>query len=1128
MKPVTLRRESVVLPTYLPQAPDRNPMFLEKRVYQGSSGRVYPVPVCDRIADTPTPHAWDAVFLENEFLLVMILPELGGRIHRMFDKTNGYDVIYYQPVIKPALVGLAGPWISGGIEFNWPQHHRPTTFMPADVHLEHDADGAVTVWLSEHEPMARMKGMHGVCLRPGRAVLELRVRIYNRTADTQTFLWWANVATRVHERYQSFFPPDATFVADHAKRAMSTFPHCAGRYYGIDYAARARHGVTPGDQPRLYRPPGDYAPDDLSWYANIPVPTSYMCMGSRADFFGGYDHRAQAGIVHVADHHLAPGKKQWTWGNHEFGYAWDRNLTDPDANGEHPPYIELMAGVYTDNQPDFAFLQPGETKSWTQYWYPIRSIGPAHAANKDAALSLQVAAGSAQIGVAVTAVHAAARVRLKRGARVLAEFTPILSPAAPFVERVRLPRGAVAEALTLSVVTADRRELISYQPTRPRPPTRAELAAHAATEPPAPSDVASTDELHLTGLHLEQYRHATRAPESYWREALRRDAADSRCHLALGRWHLRRGELDPAERHLRASIKRLTARNPNPADGEAHYQLARCLLQRWFSHETETLARAPRSPLLADAYAAAYKATWNHAWQSAARYTLAEIDCLRRDWSAALAHLDGALRRDADHLRAHNLRARVLRHLGRDDDAQAALRAILRLDPLDAWACHQLGQPMPGGAATRLDIALDCARAGFFADALDVLATAQPSATDGTAPLIGYYRAWCCRWLARPAERTRHLAEARAAAPDYCFPARLDEIAILQSALNAAPADARAACHLGNLLYDRRRHREAIALWERAARHDRTNAVACRNLGLACFNILHQPSRARRAYEAAFRAAPTDARILYERDQLWKRLGESPAKRLRELERYAALVSLRDDLSVELCSLYNHTGQPERALAVLRSRRFQPWEGGEGLALGQHVRAHLSLGRHALARGAATEAIAHFDAALDVPANLGEARHPLANASDIHYWLGEALAAAGLRADARCHWKKAAHARGDFQQMSVREHSEMTYFSALAWRRLGHAAKASRLLRGLLAYAQRLERTPPTIDYFATSLPTMLLFEDDLAARQRTTARFLAAQAQLGLGQTAAARRTLKRVLQRDPNHALAQDMLSS
>ncbi|HUC85619.1 MAG TPA: DUF5107 domain-containing protein, partial [Candidatus Acidoferrales bacterium] len=377
----------VTLPTYLPAAPDKNPMFLEKRVYQGSNGKVYPLPFTDRIADKPVDRKWKAIWIENEYLRVLILPELGGRIHAIQDKTNGYDLIYHQPVIKSALVGLAGPWVSGGIEFNWPQHHRPATFLPVDVEIEKHTDGSATVWCSDHDPMCRMKGMLGVCLHPAQACVELKVRVYNRTPHTQTFLWWANIATRVHESYQSFFPPDVYFVADHARRSLSEYPLAKGHYYGVCYGERGRKGVPAGEVPSHFVPPScggktpvDYAANDLLFYANIPVPTSYMCMGSRGDFFGGYDHAAQAGMVHLANHHISPGKKQWTWGNHEFGYAWDRNLTEPDAKGEYGPYIEIMAGVYTDNQPDFSFLQPGETKAWSQFLYPIQKIGPAQQA----------------------------------------------------------------------------------------------------------------------------------------------------------------------------------------------------------------------------------------------------------------------------------------------------------------------------------------------------------------------------------------------------------------------------------------------------------------------------------------------------------------------------------------------------------------------------------------------------------------------------------------------------------------------------------------------------------------------------------------------------------------------------
>jgi hypothetical protein len=212
-------------------------------------------------------------------------------------------------------------------------------------------------------------------------------------------MWWANAATDVHEHYQSFFPPDVERVADHAKRAMSRYPLCEDHYYGVNYGERGRSGVPENELPRQFVPEGGYAPNDLRWYANIPVPTSYMCVDSDGDFFGGYDHAHRAGLVHVADHHVSPGKKQWTWGNHEFGYAWDRNLTEPDENGVYRPYIELMAGVYTDNQPDFSFLAPGETKTFVQHWYPIREIGPAYKATSEIAVSLTVKDGFVEIGI---------------------------------------------------------------------------------------------------------------------------------------------------------------------------------------------------------------------------------------------------------------------------------------------------------------------------------------------------------------------------------------------------------------------------------------------------------------------------------------------------------------------------------------------------------------------------------------------------------------------------------------------------------------------------------------------------------------------------------------------------------
>ena len=1124
---VQARVTEIVLPTYLPAAPDKNPMFLEKRVYQGSSGKVYPLPFTDRIAEKPVDRAWKAVWIENEFLRVLVLPEIGGRIHAIQDKTNGYDLIYNQSVIKPALVGLAGPWASGGIEFNWPQHHRPATFLPVDFEIEEHADGSKTVWCSDHDPTCRLKGMHGVCLHPGQAIVELKVRVYNRTPHVQSFLWWANVATRVHEAYQSFFPPDVYYVADHARRSMSEYPLAKGFYYGVNYGDRGRTGIPQSEIPSQFVPlhcssksaisnrqsaMPNYAPNDLSFYANIPVPTSYMCMGSREDFFGGYDYKAQAGIVHIANHHISPGKKQWTWGNHEFGYAWDRNLTDADTSGEFAPYIEIMSGVFTDNQPDFSFLQPGETRAWSQYWYPIQKIGPAQLANLRAAVSLKTSGGKTHIGVAVTGKIARAKIRLAAAGKNIFQTIRDCAPDKPFVTEIKLPHGVAETDLQLCVTDATGAEIIVCQP---KPRVQGKVPP-SATEPPAPADIASADELFITGLHLDQYRHATRCPTLYWREALRRDSLDSRCNNAMGLWHLKRGEFSTAEKYFCAAIERLTRRNANPYDGEAYYNLGLCL--RHLGRDDE-------------AYDALYKACWNQAWQSAGYHALAEIDCCRQDWRSALEHLNHSLRFNTDNLRARNLKVVVLRELQRGDESKALLRETRTLDPLDWWTRVLAGEKVSCDLQTALDVAHDFSCAGFFREAIELLKRADATAGDlpdqswGAQPLVHYTLGWLHQKLGDEKSTPASFKTAAKLPPDYCFPSRLEEIAILESAMRANPQDARARYYLGNLLYDRRRHAEAIALWEKSAALDGSFSVVWRNLGIGYFNISKKPKLARAAYAQALRVNPGDARLVFERDQLWKRLGESPAKRLRELEKFLQLVAQRDDLTVEFCALLNQTGRHVEAVQLLAKRNFQPWEGGEGAALGQHVRTQLALGREALAQHDFTCAVSHFENALQSPRNLGEAKHLLANQSDIHYWLGCALAVSGEKSKAKQHWRAAAKFKGDFQEMSVRAFSEMTCYSALAWEKLGQRAKAKKLFRELLAYAQQLQKTKAKIDYFATSLPTMLLFEDDLQYRQATTALFLQAQARLGLGQNATAKKLLQQVLQRDPSHALANDL---
>jgi tetratricopeptide (TPR) repeat protein len=1091
--------ESVAIVSYLPEQPDPNPMFLTKRVYQGSSGDVYPLPFIDRIATSPVDRSWKAIHLENRYLRLMVLPEIGGRIHIGLDKTNGYDFFYRQNVIKPALVGLAGPWISGGVEFNWPQHHRPATFMPVETEIERHPDGSVTVWCSDYDRASGMKGMHGVCLHPDSALVELKARLYNGTDRVQTFLWWANVAARVNEHYQSFFPPDVRYVADHAKRAISSFPLAEGTYYGVDYKDRAGNGVPEDQTPSQFRPTG-YPANDLSRYANIPVPTSYMIVQTEGNFFGGYDHGAEAGFIHVANPHIAPGKKQWTWGNHEFGYAWDRCLTEEDG-----PYVELMAGVYTDNQPDLSFLAPGETKSFSQFWYPLRKVGVPNAANLDAALRFVVTEGMAHISLSVTSDLPQVSIELHDSSELLKRWTRAITVVEGFAEECVLADGVKPSNLNVAVTTRVGKT-IRYSLA----PLIEKAAPVLAVEPLLPGAIESQDQLYLTGLHLQQYRHATRSPEPYWREALLRDPGDMRCNHALGKLHLDRCQFTEAEFYLRRAIGRATELNPNPYDGEVYYSLGLTL---------RLLGRTE------EAYAAFYKATWNAAWSSPAYFALAQIDVVRNDWESADAHLERALTRNTDDLNARNLRVSVLRHLAQQEKANALLADTRALDALDMWSRFLDRAALAANGHHLLRLALLMERSGLVNEAIEVLHLAAAAPKDGSAPLVFLALARCCERSGDSAG-SQYLEKAVDASPHYCFPAGAEHFLLLQFGLSRRPESAHLHYYLGCLLYHDQRQVEAIESWERSVHLDATYAPAWRNLGIACFNARGDAEGAEVAFSKAVNAAPEDARILYEQDQLRKRLGRDPKGRLASLLEHRGLVHRRDDLCVELATLFNQLGRAQEALDVLLSRPFQPWEGGEGLVLAQYTAAHLKLGQEALKASRTQEALEHFMHTLHPPQTLGEAKHLLANDSQTYFWIGEGWRQAGEERRAIDAYRRSARQVGDFQAMSTQLFSEMTYWSGLSLRRLGLHEDAEQLFRRMLDYVLELETQPAKIDYFATSLPTLLLFEEDLPMSHAIRVKLLRGCALMGLGEQAQARVLLEQVLLSEPHCISANDVL--
>lgn len=556
-----------------------------------------------------------ADFLENDYLKIMVLPELGGRIQRATDKTNNYDFVYYNHVIKPALVGLAGPWISGGIEFNWPQHHRPSTYDPVSFHMQENEDGSATVMVGEAENMFRTKGNAYFTLYPDKAWLEIRAQLYNRTSVPQTFLWWANPAVPVNDNTQSVFPPDVHAVMDHGKRDVSRFPIATGTYYKMDYSA----GV------------------DIFRYKNIPVPTSYMACHSDYDFVGGYDYGKEAGILHIADHHIAPGKKQWTWGCGEFGQAWDRNLTDEDG-----PYVELMTGCFTDNQPDFSWLAPYEEKTFTQYFMPYKGVGMVKNTTLDAAVGLETEGGNAVVTVYAMGEEQV-KIRLTRREQILFEEDAQLDPGLHYRKEVKLPEDIREEELLVQVISEEGKELVSYRPKKEEVVKIPEPARAA----PAPEDAASCEDLYLYGL----------------------DGSDIRLNNAYGKLLFNRGLFAESEPYFRRAVEKQLRSNPNPYDGEPLYQLG---LSLKFQGKMQ------------EAYDAFYKATWNGAWQDAAFYQLVCIDCAGGDFAAALSHIERSLVRNYHNIKARNLKSCLLRKMGRTEEAKAWTFSTIAIDGLDA------------------------------------------------------------------------------------------------------------------------------------------------------------------------------------------------------------------------------------------------------------------------------------------------------------------------------------------------------------------------------------------------------------------------------------------------------------
>lgn len=994
MQDVKVSIQKIAIPTYLNAEYEKLPLFAETRVHQRSSGNPYPNPVVNTMRrDTLTEKMYESIVLENEYLRLVILPELGGRIFSARDKTNGYDFFYQQHVIKPALIGMLGLWISGGVEFNWPAHHRPSTYLPVDYSVQRHADGAVTVWLSEHEPLDRMKGMVGIFLAPGRAGFETRMRVYNRTELPRSFLWWENAAVPVNTDYEIFFPPDVTYVNFHYKKATGAFPIMDDYFNTQDNRG--------GNDIRLHR--------------NTKSATSYFCGASSFDFFGGYDHGKKAGVVHFADHATSVGKKMFTWGYRRLSKAWEKALTDSDG-----AYAELMASSYSDNQPDFTWLEAGEIKEFSQSWYPIKDIGPVKNANAD----LAIAYGEGKVGIYPVASLKARLIIRKLGNTIFSSSID-LHAAEPYTAAV----PGFDDDCAISVENPDGSILLAYVPKK-----YDTVVPTPKVDNPLPDALKTADACWLCGRHLAQYRDPIADPGVYWEHGLELDPDHAPCLTSLGAQRIDRFQYEEAIGYLSRAIESICRYNPNPRDSEAFVLLGIALKKvRRFDEAYEVLS----------------KALWSKSSIASAGLILAQIDCALGRFSLAERRLRELERLSGFSQKGACLRAACLRRQGRKIEAAEAAGSVLAQDPMDYFAWNEL--QLAEGAAidtipvfrsdprqAALDLACDYADAGLYDEAVDVL-----SRLEMDSPSTAYLRAY----LAGDPALYR---KAETLDPAYCFPSRGWEKAALEDAVRKNADDSQAHLLLGDLLYGRcRRYEDAASHWSLAGE----GVQAKRNLAIARFRMNSKDPIVPELLTTALESDPTNLQLLYERNLALELQGEDAKKRFLIWNSAGKLAARRDDLFLQGVHAANQASEWRCALTLLKDHEFIPCEGGEHAVSEEYLFANFALGLSAMLAQDFPGALAFFKANRELPENLGGGVWHDVMLSPYRYLEGVCFSALGESDKAsECFASVVSFPVNYFTTMYLPTYR---FWRGMALRRIGRAEEGNAQIASLLADAEK-------------------------------------------------------------------------
>lgn len=1051
-KKARIWEEDLAIPTYELGEDERLPILYKLRINQGIKGDIYPYKNRDILTlQKNDSHIYRALRLENDYIRVTILPQLGGRIYEGYDKVNDYNFVYKNQVIKPALIGMNGAWISGGIEFNWPQHHRPTTFMPVEYEIEEEADGSVTAWVGETESRNGQRCLMGVSIHPDKSYVTAKVKLYNPTPQKEAFHWWANLAVHVNDSYRLMFPPDIDYVTFHDKTHVSPFPIVKGEFAGVDF----KDGV------------------DIRYVKNLKPASSFFIFDSQYSFMAGYDDSRDLGTVHVADRFLSPGKKFFTWGRSGYGEAWQSNLTDEDGD-----YIEIMTGCFTDNQPDFTWIMPYETKTFEETWYSLNGIKDLKNATRGGAIGVW----KEEAGIAVSFnVTEAGRVTLEVNGE------PHCFDAEPCrVYTCRTAQACSVDDVKVCLTDETGRTLVAWEKLPmffdgkevPQP----------RQQPLPPEQIASTDELWVNGMHLDQYKHPVLRAEQYYLEALKRDPGDIRCNTAMGVLRYRKGDFTGAACYLEKAVRRATSRNPNPIDPECYYQLG--LAYRQLGKNAEALAAFKR-------------AAWSYAWKSAALYQSAELECIMGDLDAALADLEASLETNVHSLCALALRSAIQIRKGETAAAAETARRVLERDPLDALSAFTLCLCGKEGAAARLqqilgqklENYLNLAAAYLSAGLYEAGIQALERSPRKTA-LQWFYRAWAFHQMGDEEAAAESMAQGENSPQEEVFPNRTFDFLALDYVTQNSGSSL-APYYLGCMYCGRDNDEKAAECWQLSVQRNPEFADAHRALAQMLSECLGDNEGAGTEMEKAF-ALSREPRIFYELYQLRKVRETRNEDLLALLEENMDLVEKRQDLMLQYIELLCWTGQVERTLTMLENGTFYPYEGGEGQVPFLHAFAHIQQGLQALNEGDNQAALHQFLLADSFPAHYHEGAKYQECRAHLHYFMALGYEKVGDLASMRRELEKAASQR-DCQ-------TESQYYKGMALKRLGDYAQAAKVFHTLKEQAVQLIGCD-TLKYFLV-FPAALPFEQNQKRANERAGYAALFYGQLGLGEEDAAKET--------------------